>query len=198
MERCAGADPVRARPRGAHRDRAAHAVSHRTHLAIRIDGRLGVEEVDEGPRIGDVGFGVECARERNHRVPDGLVLKGRAFGHDRRARRAVEGVDHEHRVARFGEAPAHLPERRAQAQNVGPDHDTGMSSGSGMHEKAVRDPIGGGDFDVLLGDSLRIGRARQEHRKPGPGREGPEITPGQFALAVQKFAGFPECLDRRT
>ena len=45
-----------------------------------------------------------------------------------------------------------------------------------MHERAVRDPIGGGDFDVLLGDGLRIRRPRQEHREPGPRRKCAELA----------------------
>ena len=83
MEGRTGADAVRARPRGAHRDRAAHAVSGRAHLAVRIDGILGVEEIDKGPRVGDVGVGVERARERNDRVSGVLVLEARALGYDR-------------------------------------------------------------------------------------------------------------------
>ena len=68
-----------------------------------------------------------------------------------------------------------------------------MGAGSRVHEEAVRDAIGGGDLDVLLGDRLRIGCPRQQRGEPGPRRQCAELTPGQFIFAVQILAGFPEC-----
>jgi hypothetical protein len=73
VERRAGADPRRQRRRGAHDQRAAHAIALHADLLRLVDLRLRVEE-------GDVGGGVLLRQagggHRAHQRPSFCVVAG--------------------------------------------------------------------------------------------------------------------------
>ena len=90
--------------------------------------------------------------------------------------RAVERIHDEHRIARLGEALAHLPERGAQAQDVGPHEHRRVRAARGCTKYASQVPSG-----VLISTSFSVtacafAALRQHHREADAGREAAEVA----------------------
>ena len=98
MEGCADAGPLGERRRGPHRHGAAHAISHRSHLAVAGHRVLIVEETDEGPGVRHVGLGGQRAHQGKDLLAGRFVPERSALGNDRRLLGPVVGIDDQHRV----------------------------------------------------------------------------------------------------
>jgi len=115
-----------------------------------------------------------------------------AVGQDRRLRLAVEGIDHEHGVARSREPLPHLAHRGAQAEGVGPEDDARMLPARRVDEMTVRLPVGGRDDHVLADDvhtARRLGRRETrgpEDREPHARREHTELPARQLPRSAHE------------
>ena len=99
VERGGSANAIRYRCRCPHNDRAAHAISHRPHLAALIDAVLTVEERRESPGVGDVGRGIQFLIERYDTGAHTWFTELLAGFDERCPRRTIELVDAEHGIA---------------------------------------------------------------------------------------------------
>src|SRR4026208_412709 len=92
MERRTGTDPIRNRSSSAHRERSAHAVAHRSHFLLLVDGRLLLEPGDERFRVRVRSVLVQCASELHERGTYSRILKARTFSSGRCLLRPIERI----------------------------------------------------------------------------------------------------------
>src|SRR5687768_2516314 len=90
MKRCTRANTIRNRGSSSHRERSAHAVAHRAHLALLVDGRLLVEPGNESFRVALGGVFVERAGQLHQSSASRRILEAGTLSCDRRLLRAIE------------------------------------------------------------------------------------------------------------
>src|SRR5262245_32376174 len=130
VERGDRANAIRYGSRSAERNWTAHAITLSPDLPILGDRGLLIEPCDERLRVGHVRRFAQTLCERHQ------LLNG-CFGAGFRSRRfldAVERIDHEDRVARFGKPLPHLTERGTQPEDIGPDEHAGGGAARRVHE----------------------------------------------------------------
>src|SRR5439155_10794546 len=113
---------------GTKRDWAAHAVALRAHLPIPGNRWLLVQPSDERLRISHVRRLVQTLGQWPHLVDwcRAAGWRGRSFLD------TVERIHYEHRIPRFGESFAYLPERRPQPEDIRPHENTWGCAARGM------------------------------------------------------------------
>src|SRR5215472_1256318 len=92
VERSYRADTIRHRGGGPKRDRAAHAVTLRPHLAVLRDGRLRIQPSDERFRIRHMRRLVQATGERHDLLNVGRAARWGSRGF----LGAIERIDDEH------------------------------------------------------------------------------------------------------
>ena len=105
-----------------------------------------------------VGRLVQRLRERQH-LGD---RRGGARSGGRSLLDAIERIHHEHGIARFGEPPAHLAERRPQSKDIRPDEHAWRRAAHRVDEVAVSRAVRRRHGDLRLGHVDRIHDLRQQ------------------------------------
>ena len=102
---------------------------------------------------------------------------------------AIERIDHEHRVARFGKPLAHLPHRGPKAEDIRPQQHARAGAGRRVYEVRVAGPVRRRHRHLGVGDRDRVHDARQHHRHAGAQQDA-ELPPCDLAARLEFLSIF--------